>query len=157
MKWDRDKPNTLDIIVTVEDIDELGHANNAVYVRWLEQCAWKHSESLGLGLAEYRELDRAMVVLKHEIDYLAAAYCGDELVVATWITHWDQKLRLTRHFQLCRRSDQLTLLRARSTFVCIALSSGKPKRMPAIFVERYGRGLTLPQASLVKNQSIRET
>lgn len=62
MKWDRDQPNTLDILVQAEDIDKLGHANNAVYVRWLEQCAWKHSESLGLGLTEYRELDRAMVV-----------------------------------------------------------------------------------------------
>ncbi len=147
MKWDWDQPNTLNILVQAEDMDKLGHANNAVYVRWLEQCAWKHSESLGLGLAEYRELDRAMVVLKHEIDYLAAAYCGDELLVATWITHWDRKLRLTRHFQLCRRSDQLTLLRARSTFVCVALSSGKPKRMPPIFAERYGSALILPSVS----------
>ena len=35
----------------------------------------------------------------------------------------------------------LTLLRAQTTFVCIELSTGKPKRMPAEFVEGYGRAL----------------
>ena len=64
----------IDLRVLAEDIDELGHANNAVYVSWLERCAWRHSQRLGLDLAEYRRLDRAMAVLRHEIDYLAAAY-----------------------------------------------------------------------------------
>ncbi|HCB43999.1 MAG TPA: acyl-CoA thioesterase, partial [Pseudomonas sp.] len=66
MSWDLPTPFTLPILVGADDIDELGHANNAVYVRWLERCAWQHSQSLGLGLAQYRELDRAMAVLRHE-------------------------------------------------------------------------------------------
>jgi acyl-CoA thioester hydrolase len=139
--WDRNKPYTLAINVDETDIDELGHVNNAAYVRWLERCAWRHSESLGLGVAEYKALDRAMVVLRHEIDYLAAAYLGDEVVVATWIVESDNKLRLTRHFQILRASEKTTLLRARSNFVCIELSSGKARRMPAVFVETYGRAL----------------
>jgi acyl-CoA thioester hydrolase len=142
LNWDLHNPHTLDILVRADDIDELGHANNTVYVRWLERCAWEHSMSLGLGLVQYRELDRAMAVLRHEIDYLAAAYEGDELVMATWIIHWDKKLRMTRHFQLCRKRDGVTLLRARTTFVCIELSTGRPKRMPEIFIEQYGKGLT---------------
>lgn len=139
--WDRPEPHLLNIRVGADDIDELGHANNVVYVRWLEQCAWQHSEALGLDLASYRRLDRAMVVLRHEIDYLAAAYLSDQLQVATWIVGSDQKLRLTRQFQIFRVSDQRTLLRAQSTFVCIALTSGQPKRMPVDFVERYGGAL----------------
>ncbi len=141
VKWDLDNPYTLDITVQADDIDALGHANNTVYVRWLEGCAWRHSMSLGLGLEEYRELDRAMVVVRHEIDYLAAGYLNDELVMATWIIHWDRKLRMTRHFQLCRKSDGATLLRARTTFACIELSTGKPRRMPPTFLENYGKAL----------------
>jgi acyl-CoA thioester hydrolase len=84
-----------------------------------------------------------MVVLRHEIDYLAAAYLNDEVMVATWIVTSDNKLRLTRHFQILRPSDQATLLRARSNFVCIELTSGKARRMPDIFVETYGKAITI--------------
>lgn len=142
MTWDKNKPFTVAITVDSDDIDDLGHVNNATYVQWLERCAWRHSESLGLGVAEYKELDKAMVVLRHEIDYLAAAYLGDDITVATWIVESDNRLRLTRHFQILRTSDQMTLLRARSTFVCIELSTGKARRMPAIFVDTYGSAVS---------------
>jgi len=141
MAWDLPEPFVIDISVNAEDIDGLGHANNAVYVSWLERCAWRHSQRLGLDLAEYRRLDRAMAVVRHEIDYLAAAYEGEELQMATWIVESDQKLRMDRRFQLVRPADGVTLLRARTTFVCIELSSGRPRRMPVEFIEGYGRAL----------------
>ncbi len=141
MSWSLPDPFVIDIVVEPEDIDSLGHANNAVYVSWLERCAWRHSQSLGLDLAEYRRLDRAMAVVRHEVDYLASAYEGDQLQLATWIVESDQRLKMTRHFQLRRPADDLTLLRAQTTFVCIELSTGKPRRMPVEFVEGYGRAL----------------
>jgi acyl-CoA thioester hydrolase len=145
MAWDKTSPFVIDLTVTADDIDGLGHANNAVYVSWLERCAWRHSQQLGLDLCEYRRLDRAMAVVRHEIDYLASAYLDDELQMATWITDWDRKLKMTRHFQLSRASDGLTLLRAQTTFVCIELSSGKPKRMPAEFIAGYGAAMAADQ------------
>lgn len=144
MTWDMPNPFVIDIKVGADDIDGLGHANNAVYVSWLERCAWRHSQSLGLDLAEYRRLDRAMAVLRHEIDYLAAAYEDQELQMGTWIVESDQKLKMDRRFQLVRPEDGATLLRAKTTFVCIELSSGRPKRMPSEFVEGYGRALQPP-------------
>ncbi|AIR91555.1 acyl-CoA thioesterase [Pseudomonas cremoricolorata] len=138
MTWDLPTPFVIDLRVGAQDIDGLGHANNAAYVTWLERSAWRHSQRLGLDLAEYRRLDRAMAVVRHEIDYLAAGYEDDELQLATWIVEWDQRLRMTRHFQLKRPSDGLTLLRARTTFACIELSTGRPRRMPGEFLEGYG-------------------
>ena len=85
-----------------------------------------------------------MAVLRHEIDYLAAAYQGDRLQLATWIVQSDQRLKMKRNFQLVRPADTTTLLRAQTTFVCIELSSGKPKRMPEAFVEGYGKALVPP-------------
>ncbi|MEB0151077.1 acyl-CoA thioesterase, partial [Pseudomonas sp. CCC2.2] len=41
-------------------------------------------------------------------------------------------------FQLVRPADGATLLRAQTTFVCIELSTGKPKRLPPEFIEGYG-------------------
>lgn len=147
MVWDLATPFVIDLTVMAEDIDGLGHANNAVYVSWLERCAWRHSQRLGLDLTVYRNLDRAMAVVRHEVDYLAAAYEGDELQLATWIVDWDQRLRMTRRFQLRRASDGVTLLRAQTTFVCIELSSGKPKRMPGEFIDGYGQALVSKQVA----------
>lgn len=144
MNWELPSPFVIDIEVTAEDIDGLGHANNAVYVSWLERCAWRHSQFLGLDLVEYRRLDRAMAVVRHEIDYLASAYDGQHLQMATWIVESDQRLKMDRRFQLVRPEDGATLLRAKTTFVCIELSSGRPKRMPAEFVEGYGKALMQP-------------
>ena len=138
MSWDYPAPFVLPLRATAADIDELDHVNNAVYVRWMEECAWRHSGHLGLGVAEYQALDRGMAILRHEIDYLASAYVGEGLEMATWIAHSDQRLKMDRYFQLKRVSDNVTLLRAKTTFVCIELSSGRPKRMPQEFVQGYG-------------------
>ena len=147
MSWDLAAPFIIDLQVQAEDIDGFGHANNAAYVVWLERCAWRHSQRLGLDLAEYRRLDRAMAVVRHEIDYLASAYEGQQLQMATWIVESDQRLKMTRHFQLWRPDDAVTLLRARTTFVCIEISTGKPKRMPVEFVDGYGRALIEPASA----------
>ena len=142
MSWDLGQsPYVVDIEVVAAEIDGLGHANNAAYVSWLERCAWGHSVSLGLDLPEYQRLDRAMAIVRHEIDYLASAYVGQKLQVATWIIESDQRLKMTRRFQLIRPADGVTLLRALTTFACIEMSTGKPKRMPVEFVEGYGKAV----------------
>jgi len=144
MSWELSEPFVIDIQVLPEHIDGLGHTNNAVYVTWLEQCAWRHSQSLGLDLDDYHRLDRAMAVVRHEIDYLASAYQGEYLQLGTWIVESDQRLKMRRRFQLIRPADGTTLVRALTTFVCIELSSGRPRRMPTEFVEGYGQALRQP-------------
>lgn len=141
MSWDYPFPYILPLRAEPADIDEFDHVNNAVYVQWMEECAWQHSIDLGLGFAEYQALDRGMAVLRHEIDYLASAYVGEECEMATWIPHSAQRIRMDRYFQLRRVADGVTLLRAKTTFVCIELSSGRPKRMPPEFVVGYGAAM----------------
>ena len=126
MSWDQPQAFIIDLHVASEHIDELGHANNAVYVTWLERCAWQHSRSLGLGIDDYHRLDRAMAVLRHEIDYLAAAYEGDALQLGTWISESDQRLKMKRNFQLIRPADGATLLRAQTTLSASNSPAGNP-------------------------------
>ncbi|WP_444679388.1 acyl-CoA thioesterase [Halomonas sp. E19] len=141
MKWDLPAPFVIEFAVGAAAIDEYGHANNAEYLRWVEQVSWAHSERLGLSLARYRELDRAMAVHRHELDYLAPAFEGERLALATWIVGCDGRLTLTRRFQLVRPADGRTLLRARTRFACIELSSGRPRRLPEEYVTVYGGAL----------------
>jgi acyl-CoA thioester hydrolase len=137
MDWDYPEPFWIDIRVEKADVDRLGHTNNAVYVRWCEQVAWAHADAVGVGFDAWERLDRAMAVRRTELEYLAPSFEGEVLRVANWVTEVDGRLRATRHFQICRPSDEATLLRGDIYFVCIEISSGKPRRLPDEFKRAY--------------------
>lgn len=137
MDWDHPSPFTLAVAPREADIDGLQHTNNAVYVQWCERVAWAHSEALGLALEDYRRLDRAMAIRRGEYDYLLPSVLGDELLLGTWLVASDGALTMQRRFQLVRPSDGATLMRGRWDLVCIALGSGRPRRMPAEFTRVY--------------------
>jgi acyl-CoA thioester hydrolase len=137
IKWDYATPYLLKFEVSQADTDILGHANNVRYLGWLEQLAWAHSTALGLDWPEYQRLRRAMVVRRHELDYVAPAFAGEKLMGGTWLTGNDGKLSLWRRYQLVRVTDGQTLLRGRTLFVCADLDNGKPRRMPPEFIQGY--------------------
>lgn len=137
MDWDHPNPFTRSVAPQPADIDGLNHTNNAVYLQWCEATAWAHSEALGLGLADYRRLDRAMAIHRGEYDYLLPTQVGDELVLGTWLFPGDGKVKMERRFQLIRPRDGATVLRGRWTLVCIELASGRARRLPPEFVAAY--------------------
>ena len=138
LDWDYPNPHLCDVVVSPDDIDALAHTNNGVYVTWCEHAAWSHTRSLGLGEEEYRALDRAMALTNAHYQYLRATRAGDRLSVATWITRWDRRLTMERRFQVIDRDAGVTVLRAQHEFVCIQISTGKPRRPPPEFIARYG-------------------
>ncbi|MGI9284932.1 MAG: acyl-CoA thioesterase [Pseudomonadales bacterium] len=140
MNWQWDDPYILPVTAEQEQLDGLGHVNNVSYLRWLEAAAWAHSIALGIGLDEFKGLDRAMVARRHELDYLLPCQLGDELLVGTWITSNDCKLSMERAYQIVRPLDNKTVFTGMTRWVCVALRSGKPKRMPAEFITAYQPG-----------------
>jgi acyl-CoA thioester hydrolase len=145
MDWDYPQPYTLSVTPQLADIDGLNHTNNAVYVQWCEKTAWAHSEALGLGLDDYRRLDRAMAIRRGEYDYLLPTAPGEALSLATWLVASDGRLAMERRFQLARQRDDATVLRGRWDLVCIELSSGRPCRMPPEFRQVYLAALVAPR------------
>jgi acyl-CoA thioester hydrolase len=139
LTWDYPDPFTLTLAPAAADIDGLNHTNNAVYVRWCEQVGWAHSEALGLDIADYQRLDRAMAIRRGSYDYLLPTFEGEQLTLATWLVGGDAKLSMERRFQLIRNSDQATVLRGHWDLVCIEISSGRARRMPAEFLAAYVR------------------
>ena len=137
MQWDLAQPFTTRFTVSAEAIDHYRHVNNAEYLRYIEEVSWKHSNKLGLTIEDYERLDRALVVIRHEIDYLAPAFEDETLEMATWIVEYDQRFRVARRFQLIRVSDQKTLMRGYTYFACVTLSSGKLRRLPEEFNTIY--------------------
>ena len=142
--WDHPQPFVITESVLPEHIDALAHTNNAQYVNWCMAAAWAHTTALGLGADSYQRLDRAMALTRAEYDYLKATHVGDALLVGTWITNWDRRLTMNREVQMIESASGTTVLRARLQFVCIEISSGKPRRPPAEFVAGYGPALLNP-------------
>ena len=125
------------MVVEPQHLDHFQHTNNVVYLSWLEQVAWGHSQQLGLGFADYERLGAGCVARRHELDYLAATFAGDTLWLATWIAETDAKFTMWRAYQVIRESDRKTVLRGRTQWVCVDMKSGRPKRMPPEFVSAY--------------------
>jgi acyl-CoA thioester hydrolase len=131
--WDLPEPFIETRVAARDEIDGYGHVNNAVYVAWLDSCAWAHATALALGPDVCARLNRGMAVWRTQINYLGAAFEADTVEIATWPVFNDARLRIDRRFQVRRRNDGETLLRALLHYVCIDLETGKARRMPPEF------------------------
>lgn len=147
IQWDLPNPFLMNITVQADETDRLGHTNNQVYFKWLEQISWQHIESLGMDWPLHERLSRAMAITRTEIDYLASSYKDDELLLATWISSSDQRITSSRRFQLVRLSDHKTIIKAQSFYACIDLKTGRPARMPKEFIDVHRQALAVHQTS----------
>ena len=118
-------PFEMTIAVEAADIDELGHVNNIVYLRWVQDVAKAHWFS-----AAPKEDQEGLVwmVMRHEIDYNSPAVPNDEIILRTWIGA-SAGLRFDRHTEILRASDRKLLAKARTVWVPIDATSGRPKRV----------------------------
>ena len=137
LNWDYPNPFTVKVKVLPEEIDQLGHANNRVYLNWIMKAAYTHSESLGLSVDDYLNIGVAMVAKRHELNYIAATFVNDELIIGTWIATNDNRFNSQRNYQIIRLSDDKTILRAETDWVSVNIQTGKPQRMPEEFIQCY--------------------
>ena len=108
------------------DIDELGHVNIAVWVRWIQDMATAHWRAV----AAPAHVDAYIwVVVRHEIDYLRAAYEGDRVTGRTWVGEEPKGARFDRLLEFVG-ADGKTCVRARTTWAIIDRTSGRPIRVP---------------------------
>jgi acyl-CoA thioester hydrolase len=138
LNWLHPKPFVCEWKIQSAHIDHYQHTNNIAYLTRLEKLAWEHSASLGLCFTDYQQLDRAMAITQHELNYHLASHLGDTLMCATWILNCDKKLRLSRQFQYINAVSGRTIFSAKTHFVCVSLRTGLPKKMPEIFQNIYG-------------------
>ena len=137
LNWDYPNPYTIAIKVLPEEIDQLGHANNRVYLNWIMKAAYAHSENLGLSVDDYLKIGVAMVAKRHELNYIAATFVNDELIIGTWIATNDNRFNSQRKYQIIRLVDNKTILRAETDWVSMNTKNGKPQRMPEEFIQCY--------------------
>ena len=118
---------TFDLTVPVldRDVDELGHVNNTVYLRWVQDVATAHWQALA---SAESQAEVVWVVLRHEIDYKAPALPGDEVLLRTWVGE-ATRIRFERHTQILHARRGQLLAQARTLWCPISTRTGKPHRV----------------------------
>jgi len=138
LPWMYPHPFVQDWHIDQVHIDHYKHVNNVAYLTEVESLAWAHSNALGLQFADYQALNRAMVIKRHELNYHLPVHLGDTLKCATWIVECDNKLTLKRQFQFICPTRNKAVFDALTTFVCVSLDTGAPRRLPPQFIDVYG-------------------
>ena len=108
--------------VTPEDIDQLGHVNNIVYLRWVQEVAVAHWFACA---PEDEKATLTWIVLRHEIDYKRPGHLEDEITLRTWVGN-SSRLRFERHTQILRRADGALLAEALTVWCPISLETRRP-------------------------------
>jgi acyl-CoA thioester hydrolase len=118
------------------DIDELGHVNNAVWVRWIQELATSHW---------YAAADPAhskafiWVVTRHEIDYRSPLLVSETAQGRTWVADAPRGARFDRLVEFARADGKL-LVKARTTWAMIDRATGRPGRVPPDVANRFVPG-----------------
>jgi acyl-CoA thioester hydrolase len=119
---DAPAPFELALDVLPEDIDQLRHVNNVVYLRWVQDAAVAHWTAAAPAQAQE---DLFWVVVRHEIDYKRPARLGDGIIARTWVGALHQR-DFERHTEILRAADRALLARARTLWCPMDLRTGRP-------------------------------
>jgi acyl-CoA thioester hydrolase len=112
------------------DIDNLGHVNNVVYLRWVQEAAAAHWNTLASPVLKN---EMVWVVLRHEINYHKPAFLHDRIIAKTWVGE-TAGFRSVRHVEIYN-SLQVLLASASTTWCPLDPVSGRPKKITTEILE----------------------
>lgn len=108
-----------------DDIDELGHVNNAVWVRWIQDMATSHWQAVAAPehIAAY-----FWVVTRHEIDYRGNVGPGESVTANTWIESDPKGAQFARRVDFVDAAGKV-IVRANTTWAMIDKATGRLVRV----------------------------
>jgi acyl-CoA thioester hydrolase len=119
------------IAIEPADIDHMGHVNNAVYLKWVQDAVINYWRSVAPPGAVAQHL---WVALKHEITYLRPTFLQDT-VVAEVIAERVEGARA--YFTTIVRRREEVLSEIKSSWCCLDAASLRPARLAREIVARF--------------------
>lgn len=115
------------------DFDELGHVNNAVYLRWAQHVAVRHWAEVAPPAMRERYL---WVVLRHEIDYRDPILPGDAVASRTWLGKAAGP-RFERYVDIRKPGAARAAASVLSTWCLLDAETRRPRRVGADILEAF--------------------
>ena len=119
------------VAIRPADIDHMGHVNNAVYLKWVQEAVIDYWSSVAPPDAVASHL---WVALKHEITYLRPTFLQDN-VVAEVVAEKVQGARAM--FTTVLRRGEEVLSEIKSSWCCLDAVSMRPARLAREVVGRF--------------------
>lgn len=121
------------------DTDCGGVVHNIAYLRMVETCRTRLAALMGMDLRQMAETKVFPVVTRTEIDYRRPAKLGDQLVIRGRLGEL-AKARFWCLFEMFRgeTTEDGPLITARQSLALVQMPAGKPMRLPAEWLEKWG-------------------
>ena len=114
-----------EIIVSKNDLDDLNHVNNVVYIHWVQEIAKTHWKSL---VSNEIIKNYFWVLLEHEIKYLNPAFLNDKIRLKTYIEKTDG-VKSSRIVEIYNKDTNKLLVTSKTIWCLINVKTGKPNRI----------------------------
>lgn len=121
-------------VVRAEDLDQLGHVNNVVWLRFVVELAEAHARASG-GSEIVREAKGLWLVRRHELDYRGNAGLGEELAEQTWL----ESMKGARSVRASRFTSAhgAVLVEALTQWAFVDAGSFRPRRIPRELLDAF--------------------
>ncbi|MCW3836077.1 acyl-CoA thioesterase [Sphingomonas canadensis] len=125
------RPYEFTVDVAPDDIDFMGHVNNASYLKWVQEAVISHWRSLAPVEAVAQHL---WVALKHEITYRRPAFLDDDVVATVLL----EKVHGARAFYetVIRRGGEV-LAEVKSSWCCVDAETLRPARLAQNVIDHF--------------------
>ena len=125
---------THEFVVQPTEIDAMGHVNNVVYLKWVQDAAEAHWVNKA---SDEVKKKFSWVVLRHEIDYLSPAFEGQAIVATTWVDNFIG-VKSDRIVELKIKQSGKLIAKARTTWCLLDSATMRPKRIEGEIVKVFG-------------------
>ncbi|WP_114951271.1 acyl-CoA thioesterase [Sphingosinicella terrae] len=113
------------------DIDHMGHVNNSVYLRWVQEAVTRYWEKVAPAEAVASHL---WVALKHDITYRKPAFLTDAVVADVMA---EQMQGARAFFSTVIRRGEEVIAEVKSSWCCLDAGSKRPARLAREVVARF--------------------
>tara|TARA_B110000495_G_scaffold62041_1_gene52753 strand:- start:1 stop:393 length:393 start_codon:yes stop_codon:yes gene_type:complete len=114
-----------EITVSVDDLDELNHVNNVVYVDWVQDIAKNHWNSL---VSNEIKNNYYWVLLEHQIKYLSPAFLNDRIRLKTYIEK-TEGVKSNRVVEIYNLNSNKLLVNSITTWCLVNAKTNKLNRI----------------------------
>ncbi|HEX8302075.1 thioesterase family protein [Sphingomonas sp.] len=124
-------PYQFRVDVAQDDIDFMGHVNNASYLKWVQEAVISHWQHVAPVEAVAQHL---WVALKHEITYRRPTFLNDDVVATVLL----EKVQGARAFYatVIKRGGEV-LAEVKSSWCCLDANTLRPARLTQSVIDHF--------------------